>query len=641
MTTIDTVLHTGGSRSNTFNLHGMDTAWDDKLRQILYACGVNVLHNSHLTNSNQAELLGSVVPGGDTNFAYILKHNLEHVAGLDGTIRRNILAYFGSRPGLSPDVINALKSLPLFLRAEKAATQNVLALPEDASSGSLPAVTESPLSRYIPLDLAANYTVLYDEESYRQEGHALKLMQLQLEANCFLAVPLPDFQKLYETLGVRIQTSQKFLREQLSRKLPAIIRASLAGDGTDAAPVLAELQSWVCSKKEGVSAPVIDTFKAVKFVPSLAGSLVAPVDLLDPASKVVTAFQDFLAEWIPAPDFVKANRELLIKLKMSKYLRQAELLRCAKHLQSLTPKSGYAVSASGLEWEMLVQRPSDGNELTDEALANVLLSKTGDVRTISQEELDACKVQDLHVTSFINPFMLVGVEIEEAYFRPRPTLDLTMKSFHLVEAIAGHLNNVVYGGKNGSPDQAPSPEVIQAASCRILLAHTPPKDLTGRVHALNDVQDSKMLRLPMEEWRLVPFQQCVLEGQARDIYSNNVANLCWVSSPQAGHLSLAHTIFKKEEGKKKEKQKAPMQNSQLFLAKEGFRKQLRQHFELIINKSDVSFGTLVKQLRTLAQEASLPPLNAQLDHKGELKAESKPWPARLPHAISYVSTSTC
>ena len=638
MTTIDTVPQLGGGRCNTFNLHGMDLAWDEKLRQILRACGVNVLHNSHLTNSSQATLLGSVVPGGDTNFALILKHNLEHVARLDGNTRRNILAYFGSRPGLSNDVVNVLKSLPLFLRSETSATSNVLALPEGARGGSLPAVTESPLSRYITLDMATNYMVLYDEESYKSEGHALKLMQLQLEATCFLAFPLPEFQQLYRTLGVRIDTSQTFICERLNVKLPTIIRASLAEDGTDALPVLAELKSWVCSKNEGISAPVIKVFRAVKFVPNIAGRLVAPEELLDPKSKVVTEFEDSLCERIPAPDFVRANRDLLIKLKMSEYLRPVELLRCAQHLQSLRPEDGYAVSASGLKWEALVRRPSDGVELTDEALAKVLMSKTGNMRTLSQEEWDGCGIQDLHVTSFINICMLAGIE-GEAYFRPRPTLDLRMKSFYLVEAIAGHLNYVFYGGKSKTirdktsiRDKTPSPEVIQAASCTILLAHVPPKgvELTERVHALNDVQrNSKSHRLPKEEWRLVPFQQCVLEGQTRDtVYSNSAANLCWATYPLAGHLSLAHTLFKKEAEKaptlsKKEAERALMQKSQLFQAKESFRKQLREHFGLIIDKSDVSFDILVKQLRMLAGEASMPPLNADLDYKGALKAESK------------------
>ena len=301
-----------------FLVQFIDADWQATIRTVLRECGVHIVDVASDVGG-RAQLLEHIVPSGDTALVKVLSRAMDGHS-LSARLRLDVLKYFSSRRQNSPEVLSALRKMPLFLIAEPTEGQQRLSFGGGVTVGE----------RFVTLDVPEmSYTSLVDDPNLKHK-HAGNLMLLKLSNCCFLADPHGlHVDKLYQQLGVRLQHSLQFVKETLPSKLVEICTAG----GPERLKVLREVTCWVADEIDFASKAMIEAVKSCAFVPSVDSMMRHAGELLDPKVPLAKEFPQLFADCLPEASFCREHEKLLKKLGMKSYPRARQIALCAQSLE--------------------------------------------------------------------------------------------------------------------------------------------------------------------------------------------------------------------------------------------------------------------------------------------------------------------
>eukprot|EP00966_Prymnesium_polylepis_P099279 2299369-Prymnesium_polylepis.1 len=324
------------AKTTVFSLLGTDQSWRAQLSELLLKMGLLVLANEHIDSPEDMELLQHHLYSGDEGLCNVLVHaKAAHVLGrLNPSDYLSLLMYFSTRKEKPQSLLDTLRQLPFFLRADCSAQRG---------------------GKYVHLGLGKRFICLRNVEGMKVD-HTGNLVRLAIPGVLHLAEPhRHELRALYKAFRIRMCTTVEYVADFVC---PFLKTAALGRDFEALEPVLHEIQAWVLLSDEGGhtawKAKVVEAARSVKFVRAAAGDLCMAADLVDPNLDVVCAFRPVLQHMVPCEQH-RVHLPLLQELGLRSSLSPELILACARSLDTEADGGGELSEATKQRSRLLVE----------------------------------------------------------------------------------------------------------------------------------------------------------------------------------------------------------------------------------------------------------------------------------------------
>jgi len=301
---------------STFSLHETEALWQSEIAEILRECGVEILYNDpEINDQPQRDLLLAfgVHFGHDAFVSLLQQAHRRETFKLSIKGCAECLKYFSKRKDISTELLEKIKTLPLFVHAKT---------PMDPNAQNI-----------IALNRHDRFFCLYNDENLKRKPADAIINHLDIPKACFLALPTTHFKELYLRLGVIICGVSDFM----VKYVPAAMAKNAQFGYVSIQPFLRELEAWG-DESSSTYNKVYGPFKDCKFVIPINASsafCLSPSELTDPGSDLAQCFKSALKSVLPSETYW-VHTKLLGRLGMKETPSPELLLKCAEELDRIS-----------------------------------------------------------------------------------------------------------------------------------------------------------------------------------------------------------------------------------------------------------------------------------------------------------------